>query len=115
LIDIYLPRYEKNAFIYFDPPYYNKSQRLYKNFLSHNDHANIAERILKNVISPWILTYDDVPEIQELYRGMEIRRLDLNYSAANKGKASEIIMCSDVNLYPTATEMTAAKICLNIR
>jgi DNA adenine methylase len=116
LIDKYMPRFNDNAFIYFDPPYYNKSSRLYKNSLSHSDHANIAERILKRVMSPWILTYDDVPEIQNLYHGIEIRRFDLNYSVANnKGKGSEIIMCSDVNLYPTETEMALANICLNLR
>lgn len=115
LIDRFMPKYMDNAFVYFDPPYYNKSQRLYKNFLSHDDHACIAERILGHVKCPWLLTYDDVPEIRALYRGKNVRRFDLNYSAARKGKASEIIVCSDFHLYPSDEEMSEAEICLNIR
>ena len=29
----YLPKYENSAFIYFDPPYYEKGKQLYLNFL----------------------------------------------------------------------------------
>jgi len=115
LIDRFMPKYMNNAFVYFDPPYYNKSQRLYKNSLSHDDHACIAERILRDVECPWLLTYDDVPEIRTLYKGKDVRRFDLNYSAANKGKASEIIVCSNFKLYPSEEEMSEANICLNIR
>jgi DNA adenine methylase len=115
LIDQHMTKFMENGFVYFDPPYYNKSQRLYKNPLSYYDHAQIAERILNRVKCPWLLTYDDVPEIRTLYQDKEIKRFDLNYSAAKKGKASEIIVCSDLWLYPTDDEMQTAKICLNMR
>jgi DNA adenine methylase len=117
LMDKYLPDYtnNNNTFIYFDPPYYNKGQKLYKNSFSHEDHVRISKRILERVNCPWVLTYDDVPAIKRLYETQDMRCFDLTYSAANKGKASEIIICSDSNLYPTAKEMADANICLNIR
>jgi DNA adenine methylase len=115
LIDKFMEKYTDNAFVYFDPPYYNKSQRLYKNSLSHDDHARIADRILSSIECPWMLTYDDVPEIRKMYQTKDIRRFDLIYSAANKGRASEIVICSDSRLYPSDDEMTAANVRINMR
>ena len=115
LIDKYIPRFSENAFVYFDPPYYNKAERLYKNALVHSDHVRISERILRRVDCAWLLTYDDVAEIRKLYAERDIKRFDLNYSAANKGKASEIMTCSDARLFPSESEMSEAKINLNIR
>jgi len=115
LADKYLAQFGCDAFIYFDPPYYHKAKKLYKNSLSHDDHKKIADRILNRMKCPWVLTYDDVPEIRELYSGTQIKQFDLTYSAANKGKASEIMVCSDTAMYPSTNEMLAAKINLNIR
>ena len=114
-IDKYMPRYEANAFVYFDPPYYNKAKRLYKNSLTHEDHVRISERILGCVDCHWLLTYDDVAEIRVLYADRGIRRFDLNYSAANKGKASEIIVCSDFSFLTSLDELGSNKIFLNLR
>ncbi|MDR1394924.1 MAG: DNA adenine methylase [Deltaproteobacteria bacterium] len=107
LIDNYLPWFEGQAFIYFDPPYCNKSKRLYKNMLSPEDHANLAERITGKADCPWIITYDDVPEIRDLYCGLEIRRFDLNYSAASKVKASEIIIAGKLTAFPSGSDILA--------
>jgi DNA adenine methylase len=52
LLDKIKLNYTDNVFIYFDPPYYYKSQRLYKNCLSHRDHERIADRILRHIKSP---------------------------------------------------------------
>jgi len=116
LIDFNIAQFGDEAFVYFDPPYYNKAKKLYKNFLSHEDHVRIADRILNRVKCPWVLTYDDVPQICKLYQRMEIRRYDLTYSAANKGKASEIIICSDRKFYPSdVDDMRNGGFALNMR
>lgn len=101
-----IPKYEKNAFVYFDPPYYENGQRLYKNFFSPTDHADIAVRIIGGVNCQWIITYDDVPELREIYADYMQRHYNLNYSAANKGKGSEIIIFKSPNLLPTPEEVT---------
>lgn len=90
-----LKKYSKNTdnnlFFYFDPPYYNKGQKLYKNYFNHNDHVRIHDVITNEISAPWILTYDDVQPIIELYSKYQMRRFDLTYSVANKGIASELV------------------------
>lgn len=110
-----LPDYRKDSLIYFDPPYFKKGPELYKNFFDKEDHAKIAHMILNNVQGNWIVTYDDTPEIMELYRERCIRRYDLNYSAANTGKSSEIIVFHDECYCPTNQELLEQKININLR
>lgn len=100
-----IPKYQANAFVYFDPPYYENGQRLYKNFFSPTDHADIAHSIINGVNCPWVITYDDVPELREIYSDFVQRRYNLNYSAANKGKGSEIIIFKNSGLLPPFDEI----------
>lgn len=115
LINNYIPRFGTNTFIYFDPPYYNKGQKLYKNFLTPCDHQKIHDAIVQNVHVPWIITYDDVPEICNLYAPYTIREFDLIYSAANKGKASELMIFSDDFLCPTQEQLLDHQISISFR
>ena len=62
-----VPKYQEHAFVYFDPPYYENGQRLYKNFFSPTDHFDIAQSIITGVNCPWVITYDDVPELRKIY------------------------------------------------
>lgn len=75
-LEKYLPKYQERAFIYFDPPYYNKGKDLYKNFFSPMDHREIFECI-KKLSCPWLVTYDDVSEIREIYSSYVGKRYDL--------------------------------------
>lgn len=100
-----IPKYSESAFVYFDPPYYEKGQRLYKNFFSETDHVELAKTIVDEVECPWIITYDDVPELRRIYSDFEQRRYSLNYSVANKGKASEIIIFKTPDLLPKEDEL----------
>lgn len=100
-----IPKYQANAFVYFDPPYFENGQRLYKNFFSPTDHTDIALSIINGVNCPWVITYDDVPELRGIYSNYVQRRYNLNYSAANKGKGSEIIIFKDPYLLPPSDEV----------
>lgn len=111
----YAPQYEENAFIYFDPPYFEKGKQLYLNFFNYNDHLRIEKVINRYVNCDWIITYDDVPEVAHIYNGYELKRFDLNYSVANKKKASEIIIFKNRQTIPTQEEMNQKKICINLR
>ena len=99
-IDKVIPKYQEHGFVYFDPPYYVNGQRLYKNSFSTSDHAEIAEKIITCVQCPWVITYDDVPELRTIYEDYLQKRYYLNYSAANKGIGSEIIIFKDPALLP---------------
>lgn len=115
LLRNYISRFGDNVFIYFDPPYYKKGQKLYKNFFSPADHQRIRDVIIHEINAPWIITYDDVNAISELYRDYAIRKFDLTYSAANKGTASELMIFSDIGFCPTFEQMSTQKININFR
>lgn len=102
-----IPRYPISSFVYFDPPYYVNGQRLYKNALSPSDHSKIASSIINNVNCQWIITYDDVPELRAIYTGFPQRRYTLNYSAANKGKGTELMIFKSEKLIPASEEIQA--------
>lgn len=115
LLRNYAPSFGENVFFYFDPPYYNKGQKLYKNFFEYQDHCRIRDVIVNEINAPWITTYDDVEEIAGLYKGFAMRRFDLTYSAANKGTASELMIFSDIGSCPTAKQLFDNKIKINLR
>ena len=80
--------------IYFDPPYYSKGRALYVNHYKHQDHEQLAG-FIQGLDVPWILTYDRTPQILDMYAGVKKRVLSLNYTAANKKKAYEMIAFSN--------------------
>jgi len=102
-----LPKYRNHAFAYFDPPYFSNGKRLYKNFLKQEDHSEIARYVNQNVLCDWILTYDDVPQIHDIYSQYKyiIRKYNLNYSVANKEKGTELLVFKSPELLPTEKEI----------
>ena len=115
LIKNYLPKYEKEAFVYFDPPYFKKGKQLYLNFFNEQDHVRIEKMIRESVNCDWVITYDDVPEIANIYVNHELRRFDLNYSVAQKRKASEFIIFSNGDMIPDERYLEEHKVCINLR
>ena len=55
-IQNYLPKYQQNAFVYFDPPYFDKGKQLYLNFFSYDDHVRIERMINNQVNCDWVIT-----------------------------------------------------------
>lgn len=102
-------------FFYFDPPYYRKGQKLYKNFLTPQDHQKIHDVITKEIAEPWIMTYDDVDDVVDMYCNCQIRRFDLVYSVANKGAASELMIFSDGVDCPAIERLRDNHIDINLR
>ena len=110
-----LPKYHDNAFVYFDPPYFGKGKQLYLNFFSYDDHVRIERMIDNQVNCDWVITYDDVQEIADIYQNHVLKRFDLNYSAAVKRKASEIIIFNRQDMIPTNDQLEQNGICVNLR
>ena len=115
LIKNYMPKFDGDLFIYFDPPYYNKGQKLYKNYFTPDDHRIIQMCISREITSPWLITYDDVDAIRELYKDYLIKKFDLRYSVANKGVASELMIFSDAIYFPTESQLVNNNIGINLR
>ena len=105
-----LPQIGKKAFIYFDPPYYNKGRRLYKDYFVEEDHKELARLIRNYSIAPWIVSYDDVPAIREMYSRLTARTFTLSYSLANSGHGQEIMFFKDKTLCPSDAELKSIKV-----
>jgi DNA adenine methylase len=90
------------ALIYLDPPYYLKGSSLYFNHYAHNDHLELS-RLIKKIKNRWILTYDFIPEIKEMYKDVRTKNLALNYSASKKIMGHEILAYSNNLIFPEAT------------
>lgn len=111
----YIPKYEGNALIYFDPPYFEKGKQLYMNFFKLRDHERIEEEIRNSVRGDWIITYDNAPEIAHIYDGYSIRKFDLNYSVAEKRQASELMIFKNGIYIPSNMTLMERQIAINFR
>ncbi|HEC2196164.1 TPA: DNA adenine methylase, partial [Staphylococcus delphini] len=56
---------QEDIFVYYDPPYVNKGNQLYKNAFSRKDHEKLASQILNNK-NKYIITYDNVELIHNI-------------------------------------------------
>jgi DNA adenine methylase len=87
-------RAASNTFVYLDPPYFAKGADLYDNFYNANDHWQISEIVQSNPTFNWIVSYDAAPEILKLYRRFESTSYRLDYSAASRRTANEVMFFS---------------------
>jgi len=94
-----------NTLIYFDPPYFQKGQQLYVNHYNPSDHAHLRDVISNDEKHQWVLTYDNMPEIMDLYSNYRLYRYTLTYSVANKGHGSELMFFSPNCVIPEKIEL----------
>lgn len=95
----YIPSFSANTLIYFDPPYYEKGSDLYPNSYKKEDHYRLSKVIQTISKHKWILSYDGVPEILDIYKERRSFIYDLQYSAAKSYKGMEVfIFCDDVRI-----------------
>jgi DNA adenine methylase len=83
----------EEAFLCIDPPYFHKGPGLYTNFYVEDDHRELAEAVAK-IKNPWVVTYDNCPEIEKLYKHFRLFPFDLNYSVQTKRIGSELLIPS---------------------
>jgi DNA adenine methylase len=86
---------QKDTFIYADPPYFMKAGSLYMNSFTSSDHAALAGCLNSISNANWVLTYDNVPQVADLYAERRREEIGVYYSARNVGKAKEIMVYSD--------------------
>jgi len=70
-----------DSMIYLDPPYYVKGGQLYAHNMSPAEHAELAA-LLRETPADWRLSYDDCPEIRDLYSWAEFKELEIRYTNA---------------------------------
>lgn len=86
---------EREFFIYLDPPYFVKGSSLYLNHYLKSNHQQLACFLNKNSKANWVLTYDNVSEIRELYEGRKIIDFKLHYFCDLPKMGKEILVISD--------------------
>ena len=84
-----------NTIFYFDPPYYVKGKELYLNYYEYKDHEALRNEINSISNPKWVVTYDNVQPIRDLYKTYRKKNFLLNYSAGNHNKGEEVMIFSD--------------------
>lgn len=90
----------EKSLLYLDPPYYVKGKGLYLNYYKDSDHQLIADTMMEFNDVKWVVTYDNVPYIENLYKKFRKSTFELNYSASNSGKGTELMIYSDNLMIP---------------
>lgn len=86
---------DNNTIFYFDPPYYLKASTLYMNHYQYGDHKQVSEKI-KNIQNiHWIVSYDNVPEIKELYKEFSKKEYSFKHTAYDSRDGKEILFFSN--------------------
>lgn len=84
-----------NIVFYFDPPYYLKASTLYMNHYEDKNHKKVSDKIksIKNI--KWIVSYDNVPEIQRLYSEYPKKEFSFKHTAYEIREGKEILFFSE--------------------
>jgi DNA adenine methylase len=102
-----VPKLPQKLLVNLDPPYYVKGQALYQNFYTHADHKNISNAI-PTLQQYWIITYDNVAPIRDLYSKFSIIEYKLSYSAQKKYQGKEILVVDPRLILPKQKLLLAA-------
>ena len=86
----------EGLFFYFDPPFFEKANRLYRHWFSDAEHRRFRDSVMA-LREKWVLSYDSVPRSRALYSNASPNgaRIESLYSASSKGgmrRAEEAII-----------------------
>jgi site-specific DNA-adenine methylase len=101
-------RAKKNGwgtFVYLDPPFWSKSDKLYRHSYSAIGHENLADRLHWHK-DPFLLSYDPAPEIAELYKAHSARQvteIELLYGTTRS--AGKELVISNLTRLPSTTQL----------
>jgi len=89
------------CFFFLDPPYVVKGGDLYKKAFSQYDHTHF-QKMVNTYLSnkKWLMTYDNVPLINELYSCYFTKSFNLQYVANNKKQGSELMIFANSIIIP---------------
>lgn len=79
------------TFFYLDPPYYVKGNELYQHSFSQSDHERMRD-LLRDDDRPWVLSYDDCPEIRAMYDWAAITEIQANYTINTSRNRRELVI-----------------------
>ena len=86
---------KENTVFYFDPPYYLKASSLYMNHYESYNHKKVSDKIKSIDGIRWIVSYDNVPEIQTLYSDCFKKEFSFKHTAYKIREGKEILFLSN--------------------
>lgn len=86
---------DSNVIFYFDPPYYLKASSLYLNHYKPEDHKAVSDSIKKIKNLRWVVSYDNVPEIIDLYSDCYKKEFSFKHTAYKIRTGKEVLFFSD--------------------
>ncbi|QTD38031.1 DNA adenine methylase [Polaribacter batillariae] len=89
-----------NVVFYFDPPYYLKASTLYMNHYEDKNHKKVSDKIKSIQNIKWIVSYDNVPEIQKLYTEYPKKEFSFKHTAYEIREGQEIMFFSENIIQP---------------
>ncbi len=97
-----LGRFTEKTLIYLDPPYYIKGKELYYDYYTHQDHEDIAALVTKKIRrQKWIVSYDNVDSIRDMYGDCRSIIYGIGYSAREARAGSEVMFfCHGLEVPP---------------
>jgi DNA adenine methylase len=110
----FLPKLPSNTLVYLDPPYYVKGKGLYQNHYQHTDHEEIS-RLIGNIHQPWLVTYDNVSAIRELYLDYPQTTFGLQYSTQNRYCGTEVLITNHTMVLPTEVRPSRAPVLMKTK
>lgn len=91
---IQLESNKNNVIFYFDPPYYLKASSLYMNHYKKESHKEVSDAIKRIQNIRWIVSYDNVPEIKDLYSDCSSKEYTFKHTAYNIRTGKEVLFFS---------------------
>ncbi|RYF30655.1 MAG: DNA adenine methylase [Comamonadaceae bacterium] len=95
-----------NTLTYLDPPYYVKGSKLYRNAYNHDDHVAVKLAVAGKRSGQWVVSYDAVEPILEIYSDWDPILYSLSYSAGASATGKEVIFLSDALSLPEVRGFT---------
>lgn len=106
-----LPQLPDKTLIYLDPPYYIKGKELYYHYYTHKDHEEVAKLVTKKIKrQKWIVSYDNVDAIRDMYDESRSIVYGIGYSAREAREGSEIMFfCNGLDVPPLTGAMKSLR------
>ena len=103
-----------DTFVYLDPPYYVKGKSLYMDHYKEENHQQLAIYLQQEAAFPWLLSYDDTPQIREKYQELELYRFPLKYTVSTQRIGYELLTHSNQLHFPDIPHIKRNKKTKNI-
>lgn len=103
-ISDHVPNLPEKTLVYCDPPYFKKAHGLYFNYYAPDDHLRIAQ-IIQQMDRPWVVSYDNAPQILSCYSRRRHVCYRLQHTAATARKGKEAFFFADSLMLPPSSSV----------